>query len=128
MAARGIACCSKCGTSGRIVMQVPAFELPACSRVTSKPEVGPGQKSASRRSLLVSSKPVSGQPVNSGLSPDTSAFVRAHLAYFVKRRERAYYSHRAFTTCAASSWESEELDERPHALFLKASRKSLGSC
>src|SRR5580700_6137073 len=28
MAARGIACCSKCGTSGRIVMQAPAFELP----------------------------------------------------------------------------------------------------
>src|SRR5229473_2200774 len=38
MAARGIACCSKCGTSGRIVMQVPAFKLPACSRVTSNPE------------------------------------------------------------------------------------------
>jgi len=28
MAARGIACCSKCGTSGRIVMQVQAFKLP----------------------------------------------------------------------------------------------------
>ena len=27
-----------------------------------------------------------------------------------------------------SSWESEELDERPHALFLTAARKSLGSC
>ena len=39
----------------------------------------------------------------------------------IQRRERAYYSHRAFTTCAVSSWESEELDERPHAL-------SLGSC
>src|ERR1700730_12442708 len=39
-AARGIACCSKCGTSGRIVMQVAAFKLPACSRVTSKPEIG----------------------------------------------------------------------------------------
>ena len=31
-------------------------------------------------------------------------------------------------TCAVSSWESEELDERPHALFLTAARKSLGSC
>src|SRR5258708_35186679 len=40
MAARGIACCSKLGTSGRIVMQVPAFKLPACSRVTgNNPEV-----------------------------------------------------------------------------------------
>src|SRR5258708_25161437 len=39
MAARGIACCSKLGTSGRIAMQVAAFKLPACSRVTSKPEV-----------------------------------------------------------------------------------------
>src|SRR6267378_593600 len=38
MAARGIACSSKCGTSGRRVMQVPAFKLPACSRVTGKPE------------------------------------------------------------------------------------------
>jgi len=28
--------------------------------------------------------------------------VRAHLASFAKRRERAYYSLRAFTTCAAS--------------------------
>src|SRR5258708_37291146 len=35
MAARGIACCSKCGTSGRIAIQVPAFKLPACSRVTA---------------------------------------------------------------------------------------------
>ena len=28
MAGRGIACCSKCGTSGRIVIQMPAFKLP----------------------------------------------------------------------------------------------------
>ena len=34
MAARGIAWCSKCDTSGRIVMQVPAFKLPACFQVT----------------------------------------------------------------------------------------------
>ena len=27
-----------------------------------------------------------------------------------------------------SSWESEELNERPHALFLTATRKSLGPC
>src|SRR5258706_1611183 len=40
MAARGIACCSKLGTSGRIVMRVPAFKLPACPRVTGKPELG----------------------------------------------------------------------------------------
>src|SRR6266404_4077299 len=39
MAARGIACCSKCDPSGGIVMQVPAFELPACPQVTGKPEV-----------------------------------------------------------------------------------------
>jgi len=38
MAACGIACCSKCGPSGRILMQVRAFELPACSRVTGYPE------------------------------------------------------------------------------------------
>src|SRR6267154_3050639 len=30
MAARGIACCSKCGISDRTVMQVPAFKVPAC--------------------------------------------------------------------------------------------------
>jgi hypothetical protein len=30
---------SKCGTSGRIVMRVPAFNLPACSRVISNAEV-----------------------------------------------------------------------------------------
>ena len=39
MAARGIACRSKCGTSGRIVMQVPAFKLPAYSRVTGYSEL-----------------------------------------------------------------------------------------
>jgi hypothetical protein len=39
MAARGIACCFKSGTSGRIAMQVSAFKLPACSRVTGNPEV-----------------------------------------------------------------------------------------
>src|SRR5258705_6061734 len=39
MAARGIACCSKLGTSGRITMQVAEFKLPACSRVTGNPEV-----------------------------------------------------------------------------------------
>jgi len=46
---------------------------------------------------------------------DTRAFVRTHLAYR-ERRVRAYYSYRAFTTCAVSSWESEELDERPLSL------------
>src|ERR1700746_1233172 len=34
MAARGMACSSKCAIAGRIAMQVPAFKLPACSRVT----------------------------------------------------------------------------------------------
>ena|ERR1700681_1954369 len=29
MAARGITCCSKCGISGRILIQVSAFKLPA---------------------------------------------------------------------------------------------------
>ena len=43
-------------------------------------------------------------------------------------RERADDSHRAFTTCAVLSLgKAEELDERPHALFLTAGRKSLGS-
>jgi len=37
------------------------------------------------------------------------------------------YSHRAFTACAVSSWESEEFDEYPHALLLTAARKSLSS-
>jgi hypothetical protein len=41
MAARGIACISKRGTSGGIPMQVPAFKLPACSRVTSYSENNP---------------------------------------------------------------------------------------
>jgi hypothetical protein len=52
----------------------------------------------------------------------------ALVAWFAKRRERADDSHRAFATCAVSTWESEELDERPHALFLTAARKSFGSC
>src|ERR1700691_5344797 len=54
MAARGIACCSKGGTSGRTVMQVPAFKLPACSRVTGKREaVGSSVGSVSRNAHLV---------------------------------------------------------------------------
>ena len=44
-----------------------------------------------------------------------------------KQRGRAHYIHQAFTPCDVSSWESEELDEHPHALFLTA-RKSPGSC
>jgi len=34
MAARGTACCSKCGTSDRIAVREHAFKLPACSQVT----------------------------------------------------------------------------------------------
>jgi hypothetical protein len=46
----------------------------------------------------------------------------------VHEKTRAcYYGHQAFTTCAVSSWKSEELDERPHAVLLTAARKSLGS-
>ncbi len=39
MAVRGIACCSKCDTSVRIVMQVPAFKLLAC---VSRPDLNMG--------------------------------------------------------------------------------------
>jgi len=39
MVALGIACCSKCDTSCRTVMQVPAFKLPAYSRVTGYSEL-----------------------------------------------------------------------------------------
>ena len=45
-----------------------------------------------------------------------------------KRRERGFLQPRALTNCAVSSWESEELDERLHARFLTAARKSLGFC
>ena len=38
--------------------------------------------------------------------------------------QSSYFDH----LCRFISWESEELDERPHALFLTAARKSLGSC
>ena len=72
--------------------------------------------------------PTRSRLLSSDWSVTAGAFVRTHLAGFAKRRERADDSHRAFTTCAVSSWESEELDERPHALFLAAARKSLGSC
>jgi len=58
-----------------------------------------------------------------------SAFVRTHLPSFAKRRERAYDSSSRFHhLCRFISWESEELDERPYALFLMAGRKSLSSC
>jgi hypothetical protein len=34
---------------------------------------------------------------------DARAIMRTHLASLAKSRERAYYSHRPFTTCAVSS-------------------------
>src|SRR4051812_41395716 len=37
-------------------------------------------------------------------------------------------SSRFLHLCRFLPWESEELHERPHALFLTAGRKSLGSC
>jgi hypothetical protein len=44
-----------------------------------------------------------------------------------KTRARLLRSSR-FHRVRFSSWESEEIDERLHALFLTAARKSLGSC
>jgi hypothetical protein len=38
-----------------------------------------------------------------GQTGQCKRIVRTHLASFAKRRERAYYGHRAFTTCAVSS-------------------------
>src|SRR5260370_7325563 len=49
--------------------------LPRCSRVTSKPEVTPGQKSAWGKSPLISSHPVSAPPDQAqGLTRISSAF------------------------------------------------------
>jgi hypothetical protein len=45
-----------------------------------------------------------------------------------KTRAHLLQSSRFHHLCRFISWESEELDERPHALFLTAARKSLGSC
>src|ERR1700756_345426 len=41
---------------------------------------------------------------------------------------RSLQSSRFHHLCCFISWESEELDECPHALFLTAARKSFGSC
>jgi hypothetical protein len=54
--------------------------------------------------------------------------MRIHLAWFAKRRERAYYRHCAFSPSTVSSWEREGLDDLAHALFWTAARKALGSC
>src|SRR5258705_113602 len=70
MAARGIACCSKCGTSGRIAIQVPAFKLPACSRVTDNPEV--------------ISSPVGLVPTNALVCSDVAS---KHCRYRVEERQ-----------------------------------------
>ena len=43
-------------------------------------------------------------------------------------RARLIQSSRFHYLCRFISWESEELDERPHALLLAGARKSLGSC
>jgi hypothetical protein len=45
-----------------------------------------------------------------------------------KTRARLLQSSRFHHLCRFISWEIEELDERPHALFLTAALKSLGSC
>jgi hypothetical protein len=63
----------------------------------------------------------SGASSSSALTLDSSRLVR-------ERRERGYYSHRAFTTCAVSSLgKAEELDERLHALCLGDMSIVLGS-
>ena len=45
-----------------------------------------------------------------------------------KTRARLLQSSRFHHPCRFICWESEELDERPHPLFLAAGRESLGSC
>ena len=53
--------------------------------------------------------------------------VRTHLAQFAKDESTPITSSRFHQLCRFIL-ESEELDERPHALFLTAVRKSPGSC
>src|ERR1700686_2080842 len=66
MAARGIACCSKCGASGKIAMQAPAFELPACSRVRGHPQVTHQSAHCGCKTQLGPMKPPSGPIVRTG--------------------------------------------------------------
>src|SRR5690348_18401446 len=54
--------------------------------------------------------------------------MRTHLASLANPRARLLGSSPFHHLCRFLSWESEELDEGPHALFLTAARKSLGSC
>src|SRR5580704_16167634 len=51
MAARGIACSSKRGTSGGTVMQARAFEVPVCSRATRNLAAAPSQVPDCRQSV-----------------------------------------------------------------------------
>ena len=55
-------------------------------------------------------------------------FVKTHLAWFAKRRERAITVIALSPPVPFHLGKVEELDERPHALLLTAARKSLGSC
>src|SRR5262244_4335478 len=54
--------------------------------------------------------------------------MRTHLASLANPRARLLGSSPFHYLCRFLSWESEELDEGPHALFLTGARKSLRSC
>src|SRR5260370_23666886 len=61
---------------------------------------------------------------SSGSRPARSAISLQRRKKFCSRLQSSHFHH----LCRFISWESKELDERPHALFLTAARKSLGSC
>ncbi len=93
-----------------------SLELPRAS--TSRP-MTPNLLSASDSAIWRESRAV---PSETRVCEDSSRFVCE------KTRARLTQSSRFHHLCRFISWESEELDERPHALFLTAGRKSLGSC
>jgi hypothetical protein len=68
------------------------------------------------------------KPNNSGTDRNKRLCEDSSCLVCEKTRARLLQSSRFHHLCRFISWESEELDERPHALFLTAARKSLGSC
>lgn len=57
--------------------------------------------------------------------PDVRPLPKTHMAPLAKRRERVVGLSSSYRPCRFFSWESEELDDRPHALLPAARRKSL---
>ena len=102
-----------------------SFTVAAEPRYACSPAVAPGEVvPLTSRGLLPTSFDSEGQAADHLIS----ASVGPISPRLQKDESAPLESWRFHHPCRFISWESEELDELPNALFLATGRKSLGSC